>query len=252
MAMSQDVVLTTGASRGIGAATARRLAADRPDLAQVLTYAGDTEAAEAVAADVRAAGADAVTVQGDVSVEGDVLKLFEAADQIGQLVGLVNNAGVVGPIGRLDSFDAARIERVVAVNVTGALLCAREAVRRMSTANGGAGGAIVNLSSRAASFGSPNDFIDYAASKGAVDTMTIGLATEVAAEGVRVNAVRPGLIDTDIHAAAGFPDRVEALAERIPMGRGGTADEVAASIVWLLSDEASYVTGALLDVGGGR
>lgn len=247
-----DVILITGAGRGIGAATARRLAKDRPQLAQILTYVSNAEAADAVADEIRGMGVTAEIVGGDVAVEADVLAMFEAADRLGTLTGLVNNAGVVAPIARLDQFDAARIERTMAVNVTGSILCAREAVRRMSSLHGGGGGSIVNVSSRAASFGSPNDFIDYAASKGAVDTMTIGLATEVAAEGIRVNAVRPGLIDTDIHASAGLPDRVRLLADRVPMGRGGTAEEVAASIVWLLSDDASYVTGALLDVGGGR
>lgn len=249
---SDQVVVITGAGRGIGAATAQRLAQDRPDLSLVLNYVSNAEAAEAVAERVRAAGARAETIKGDVAAEADVLAIFAAADRIGTLTGLVNNAGVTFALGRLDEFDAERIERTMAVNVTGSMLCAREAVRRMSTGHGGAGGAIVNVSSRAASFGSPNDFIDYAASKGAIDTMTIGLATEVAREGIRVNAVRPGLIDTEIHASAGFPDRVERLADRVPMGRGGTAEEVAASIVWLLSDDASYVTAALLDVGGGR
>jgi NAD(P)-dependent dehydrogenase (short-subunit alcohol dehydrogenase family) len=247
-----DVVLITGASRGIGAATATRLATERPELTQVLSYVNNAEAARAVADKVEAAGATAAIVKADVSVEADVVAMFELVDSHGTLTGLVNNAGLLFPIARLDQFDAARIERTLAVNVTGSLLCAREAVRRMSTRHGGSGGAIVNVSSRAASFGSPNDFIDYAASKGAIDTFTIGLATEVAGEAIRVNAVRPGLIDTDIHADAGLPDRVERLADRIPMGRGGTADEVAASITWLLSPDASYVTGALLDVGGGR
>ncbi|MEM7321710.1 MAG: SDR family oxidoreductase [Actinomycetota bacterium] len=247
-----DVTVITGGSRGIGAATARRLAADRPDVAQVLSYASDRVSAEKVADQVRAAGATVEVAKADVSEEGDVLELFALADSLGSLRGLVNNAGIAGQVGRLDTYDAERISRMMAVNVTGAMLCAREAVRRMSTANGGAGGNIVNVSSRAASFGSPNEFIDYAASKGAVDTMTVGLATEVAREGIRVNAIRPGLIDTEIHASAGVPDRVELLADRIPMGRGGTVDEVAATIAWLLSDESSYVTGALLDVGGGR
>lgn len=247
------VCVITGAGRGIGAAVARRLAADRPELAQVLTWANDEAAAGAVCQDVLAAGARAaLTTRADVAVEADVLAMFALADDLGSVTALVNNAGVVGPIGRLEDFDAERIERTVAVNVTGSLLCAREAVRRMSTALGGGGGSIVNLSSRAASFGSPNDFVDYAASKGAIDSFTIGLATEVARDGIRVNAVRPGLIETEIHASAGYPDRVAELADRVPMGRGGTADEVAASVCWLLSDDASYVTGALLDVGGGR
>ncbi|MEL6981977.1 MAG: SDR family oxidoreductase [Actinomycetota bacterium] len=253
MAELDGVCVITGAGRGIGAAVARRLAAERPDLAQVLTWANDEASALSVRDEVLAAGARAaVTTRADVAVEADVLALFGVADELGPVTALVNNAGVVGPIGRLEDFDAERIERTVAVNVTGSLLCAREAVRRMSTTRGGAGGSIVNLSSRAASFGSPNDFVDYAASKGAIDSFTIGLATEVARDGVRVNAVRPGLIETEIHASAGYPDRVAELADRVPMGRGGTADEVAASVCWLLSDDASYVTGALLDVGGGR
>lgn len=249
---TDGVAIITGASRGIGAATALRLAAERPELTQVLSFVENASAANAVVEAVRAAGAAAEAVQADVANEADVLGLFEAADQFGPLQALVNNAGVLFQVDRLDRFDVDRITRTMAVNVTGALLCAREAVRRMSTVHGGSGGSIVNVSSRAASFGSPGEFIDYAASKGAVDTMTIGLATEVAAEGVRVNAVRPGLIDTEIHASAGVPDRVALLADKIPMRRGGTADEVAASITWLLSDDASYVTGALLDIGGGR
>ncbi len=217
-----------------------------------MSYAENRTAVDAVADRVHRLGVTVEVRQADVAVEADVLELFAAADQLGTVTALVNNAGLLFPIARVDEFDAERISRTMAVNVVGSMLCAREAVKRMSTRHGGTGGAIVNLSSRAASFGSPNEFVDYAASKGAVDTMTLGLASEVAAEGIRVNAVRPGLIETDIHASAGAPDRVERLAERIPMGRGGTADEVAASIVWLLSDDASYVTGALLDVGGGR
>ncbi len=248
----QRVCVITGAGRGIGAAVARRLATEQPDLVQVLTWVGDEAAAQAVAAEVTGAGAAAVVARADVAVEADVLALFELVDRSGRLAGLVNNAGVVLPIGRLEDFTAERIARTMAVNVTGTIVCAREAVRRMSTERGGDGGVIVNLSSRAASFGSPGEFVDYAASKGAVDSFTIGLASEVAREGIRVNAVRPGLIDTEIHAGAGRPDRVAELADRVPMGRGGTADEVAASVCWLLSDDASYVTGALLDVGGGR
>ncbi|MEM7274281.1 MAG: SDR family oxidoreductase [Actinomycetota bacterium] len=254
----RPVAVITGASRGIGAATARRLAADRPDVAQLLTYASDADAAQEVAAEIEAAGATAVTVRADVAEEADVLAAFAAGDELGRLWALVNNAGLLFPVRPFVDYDAERIARTMAVNVTGAMLCAREAVRRLSpggageTVGGGNGGVIVNVSSRAASFGSPNEFIDYAASKGAIDTMTLGLATEVAGQGIRVNAVRPGLIETEIHASAGVPDRVTRLADRIPMGRGGTADEVAATIVWLLSDDASYVTGALLDVGGGR
>ncbi len=246
------VALITGGSRGIGASTALRLATDRPELAQLLSYATNVEAAEAVAKQVGDLGVTVDTVKADVSVEADVISMFGAADNLGELTALVNNAGILFTVDRLDNFDVDRIARTMAVNVTGAMLCAREAVRRMSTTHGGSGGSIVNVSSRAASFGSPNEFIDYAASKGAIDTMTVGLASEVAKEGIRVNAVRPGLIDTEIHASAGVPDRVELLADRIPMGRGGTAAEVAASIAWLLSDDSSYVTGALLDVGGGR
>jgi NAD(P)-dependent dehydrogenase (short-subunit alcohol dehydrogenase family) len=246
------VCIITGGGRGIGAAVARRLAVERPEWTQVLTWVGDEASARAVADEVRAAGATALTVRADVAVEDEVLALFAVADEAGPLRGLVNNAGVVLPIGRLEDMATERIARTMAVNVVGTMVCAREAVRRMSTGRGGGGGVIVNLSSRAASFGSPGEFVDYAASKGAVDTFTIGLATEVAREGIRVNAVRPGLIETEIHASAGRPDRVAELAGNVPMGRGGTADEVAASICWLLSDDASYVTGALLDVGGGR
>jgi NAD(P)-dependent dehydrogenase (short-subunit alcohol dehydrogenase family) len=218
----------------------------------VLSYRVDRLAAESVAADVAAAGASAVTVACDVANEADVLALFAAADEAGTVRALVNNAGILDQRGRLDTFSAERIERVVAVNVTGALLCAREAVRRMSTAHGGGGGVIVNVSSRASVLGSATEYIDYAATKGAVDTLTVGLANEVGREGIRVNAVRPGLIETDIHASGGMPDRVARFADRVPMGRGGTAEEVAASICWLLSDDAAYVTGALLDVSGGR
>lgn len=252
MVEPEGVCVITGAGRGIGAAVARRLAADRPGLAQVLTWTNDETSAAAVAGEITGAGGRAVTARADVAVEADVVSLFEAADRLGPLRCLVNNGGLLFPIARLEDYTAERIERTLAVNVTGSMLCAREAVRRMSTERGGPGGVIVNLSSRAASFGSPNEFIDYAASKGAVDTFTIGLASEVAREGIRVNAVRPGLIDTEIHASAGKPDRVAALADRVPMGRGGTVDEVAASVCWLLSEDASYVTGALLDVGGGR
>lgn len=244
------VVVITGGSRGIGAATARRLAA--PGRQLVISYASNADAAASVIGEVTAAGAEAQAVQADVAEESDVLRIFAAADEMGELGGLVNNAGILFAGSRVDAFDAERIARTMAVNVTGSFLCAREAVRRMSTTHDGSGGSIVNLSSRAASFGSPNEFVDYAASKGAVDTMTIGLAAEVARENIRVNAVRPGLIFTDIHASSGTPDRVEQLEDRVPMGRGGTAEEIAATITWLLSAESSYVTGALLDAGGGR
>ena len=253
MSVQGDLVaVITGASRGIGAATARRLALARPDVAQVLTYAADAEAADGVASEVRALGPAVTTVRADVAEESDVEAIFAAADRRGRLWALVNNAGLLFPIIPFVDYDAERIARTMAVNVTGAMLCAREAVRRLSTEHGGAGGAIVNVSSRASVLGSPREYIDYAASKGAVDTMTIGIAGEVADQGVRVNAVRPGLIRTGIHASAGMPDRVDRYADKIPLGRGGTVDEVANTIVWLLSDEASYVTGAFIDVGGGR
>jgi NAD(P)-dependent dehydrogenase (short-subunit alcohol dehydrogenase family) len=244
------VALVTGGSRGIGAATAPLLAAAGYDVC--LSYRQDHAAAAGVVAACSELGREALAVRADVSVEADVLQLFAAADDLGPLGVLVNNAGITGPKARLDELSAERIERMVAVNVVGALLCAREAVRRLSTAHGGAGGAIVNVSSAAARLGSPGEYVDYAASKGAVDTLTLGLAKEVAGEGIRVNAVRPGLIKTDIHARGGQPDRVERLRGTVPMGRGGEAVEVALAIAWLCSDEASYVTGTLLDVSGGR
>ncbi len=244
-------ILITGGSRGIGAATAR-LAAERGyDVA--LTYHGQAEAAAAVARDVEARGGAAHVFQADVGSEADVARVFDATlSAVGRLDVLVNNAGMLERQMRLEDMTADRWERVLRANVIGSFLCAKAAVRHMSTAFGGVGGAIVNVSSRAAAIGSPNEFIDYAASKGAVDTMTLGLAKEVAGQGVRVNAVRPGLIETDIHAAGGMPDRIERLKANVPMGRGGTADEVAETVLWLASDQASYVTGALLDVSGGR
>ena len=245
------VLLVTGASRGIGAATARLAAARGWDVA--VNYARDGAAAEGVAAEVRALGRRAITVAADVADEAAVLAMFQRIDhELGPLTGLVNNAGIVDLKARLDEMDVARWQRMWAVNLTGSLLCAREAVRRMSSRHGGAGGAIVNLSSAAARLGSPNLYIDYAASKGAIDTFTLGLALEVAAEGIRVNAVRPGMIDTDIHLASGDRNRPHAAAGLIPMQRPGSADEVAAAVVWLLSAEASYTTGAILDVAGGR
>ena len=249
--MPQPVLLITGASRGIGAATARRAAAAGWDVA--INYARDAAAAEGVAAEVRALGRRALTVAADVADEAAVLALFARVDaELGPLGGLVNNAGIVDMKARLDEMDVARWQRMWAVNLTGSLLCAREAVRRMSTRHGGAGGAIVNLGSAAARLGSPGLYIDYAMSKGAIDTFTHGLALEVAAEGIRVNAVRPGMIDTDIHAASGDRNRPHAAAQLIPMQRPGTADEIAAAVVWLLSADASYTTGAILDVSGGR
>ena len=245
------VLLITGASRGIGAATAQLAAARGWDLA--LNYNRDAAAAERVAAAARALGRRAITLAADVADEAAVLAMFGRIDaELGPLSGLVNNAGIVDMKSRLEDMSLARWQRMWAVNLNGSFLCAREAVRRMSHRHGGQGGAIVNLSSVAARLGAAGMYVDYAASKGAIDTFTLGLAQEVAGEGIRVNAVRPGIIDTDIHASSGDRDRPQALAGLIPMQRPGSADEVAAAIVWLLSDEASYTTGAILDVGGGR
>ena len=249
--MNQPVVVITGASRGIGAETAR-LAAER-GYAVAVHYHRDADAAQRRVADIEADGGRAIAVPGDVSVESDVVTLFERVDAaLGPVQALVNNAGIVAEQARLDEMSAARIERIVAVNIVGPLLCSREAIRRMSTRHGGRGGSIVNVSSAAARLGSPSEYVDYAASKGAVDTMTIGLAKELAAEGIRVAAVRPGIIDTEIHASGGDPGRVERLRSQIPMQRAGEVDEVARAILWLLSDEASYATGAIVDVAGGR
>ena len=244
-------LFVTGGSRGIGAAVALRAAQDGYDVA--LTYATDRDAAQRVAATIGAAGRCAVVIQADVAEEDDVLRAFAALDDaFGRLDALVVNAGITGRFTRVDDLDAATLQRVFAVNVAGAFLCAREAVRRMSTARGGAGGAIVTLSSRAAMLGSPGEYVHYAASKAAVETLTRGLAKEVAAEGVRVNAVSPGLVDTEIHARAGQPGRLERLAPTIPLGRAGTAEEIAEAVLWLLSPAASYVTGAVLEAAGGR
>jgi NAD(P)-dependent dehydrogenase (short-subunit alcohol dehydrogenase family) len=246
-----NVVLITGASRGIGAATAR-LAAER-GYAVCVNYRADRTAAEAVAEDIRQRGGTAISVAADVANEDDVVRLFNTVDaDLGPVSALVNNAGVLERQMRVEAMDAARINRVLATNVTGVLLCAREAIRRMSTARGGRGGAIVNVSSMAARLGSPGEYVDYAASKGAVDALTMGLAQEVAQEGIRVNAVRPGVIYTDIHASGGEPGRVDRVKAFVPMRRGGRADEVARAIMWLLSDEASYSTGTFIDVSGGR
>ena len=245
------ITLVTGASRGIGAASALAVARAGHDV--VVNCARDTAAAEQVAAQVRAFGRRALVVQADVADETAVLAMFARIDaDMGRLTGLVNNAGIVDKKARLDEMDVARWQRMWAVNLTGSLLCAREAVRRMSRRHGGAGGAIVNLSSAAAKLGAGGQYLDYAASKGAIDTFTVGLSRELAAEGIRVNAVRPGIIDTDIHASGGEPDRARQSVAVIPMGRPGTADEVAAAIAWLLSDAASYVTGSVIDVTGGR
>jgi len=244
-------LFVTGGSRGIGAAVARLAAAEGYNVA--LTYADDREAAERVVAEVEAFGRHALAVRADVGREGDVVAAFAAVDgTFGAPDAVVLNAGITGRFTRVDELDVATLERVFAVNVTGAFLCAREAVRRMSTAHGGRGGAIAIVSSRAASLGSPGEYVHYAASKGAVNTLTIGLAKEVAREGVRVNAISPGLIATEIHARAGRPERLERIAAAVPLGRAGTVDEVAAAILWIVSPAASYVTGAVLDVGGGR
>jgi len=245
------VLLITGAGRGIGAATARLAAARGYDIA--VNYTSNAKAAEAVAADVERAGARAVAIKADVAQEADVERLFaETERRLGPLWGLVNNAGIVGRASRLDAADAETIKTVLDINVLGAFLCARAAVRRLSTKHGGKGGVIVNVSSGAATLGSPGDFVWYAASKAAVDTLTIGLAREVAREGIRVNAVAPGLVDTDIHGATGILDRVATMAPNIPLGRAGTAEEIAETILFLLSDASSYVTGAVLRVAGGR
>jgi NAD(P)-dependent dehydrogenase (short-subunit alcohol dehydrogenase family) len=245
------IVVVTGGSRGIGAATATLLAERGWDVA--VAYHRDAEAADRIAAACRARGRRAVPVRADVSSESDVVRLFRAVDdELGPLQALVNSAGIVAPKARVDELSASRVERLFAVNVLGSFLCAREAVRRMSSRHGGTGGSIVNVSSAAARLGSPGEYVDYAATKGAVDTMTLGLATEVADEAIRVNAVRPGIVATEIHASGGQSDRVERIAPLVPMRRAGEPEEVASAIAWLCSDEASYVTGALLDVSGGR
>lgn len=245
------VIIVTGGSRGIGAATARIAGERGYDVC--VNFRKDADAAAAVVTDIEKAGSRAIAVAGDMSSESDVINLFETTDaELGRLNVLVNNAGIVDVQSRLEDFTLQRLERMFAINITGAFLCAREAVRRMSTRNGGEGGAIVNVSSAAARLGGSGEYVDYAASKGAMDTMTIGLAKEVAAEGIRVNAVRPGLIYTDIHASGGEPQRVDRLKSGVPMQRGGDPEEVARLILWLASDEASYTTGSLVECSGGR
>lgn len=245
------VLVVTGGSRGIGAATAR-LGAAR-GYAVCIAYLRHEAAAGEVVREIAASGGRVIAVAADVSREADVMRLFERVDaDLGPVTALVNNAGILETQARVENMDAGRLGRVFAANVFGSFLCAREAVRRMSTRHGGAGGAIVNVSSAASRLGAPNEYVDYAAAKGAIDTFTIGLAKEVAAEGIRVNAVRPGVIRTEIHASGGEPDRVERVKSAVPMQRGGESEEVARAILWLLSDEASYTTGALLDVSGGR
>ena len=249
--MVERVVLVTGGSRGIGAATAR-LAAQR-GWSVAVNYTSNEAAAQQVVQVVREGGRRAIAVQADVADEAQVVRMFEEVDaKLGRLTDLVNNAGVVDMAARVDEMSGARLQRMFGIHVIGTILCAREAVRRMSTRHGGSGGAIVNVSSAASRLGSPSQYVDYASAKGAVDAFTLGLAKEVAAEGIRVNAVRPGLIETDIHASGGIPDRVKQLAHQVPMQRGGSAEEVANAIVWLLSEEASYTTMSLLEVSGGR
>lgn len=251
MIVVTHILLITGGSRGIGAATAR-LAAQR-GYAVCISYLRNKTAANAVVGGIVAAGGRAMAIAADVGRETEVVRLFEAIDtHFGPVTALVNNAGILEQQMRVDQMDAARVLRILTTNVVGSFLCAREAVRRMSTRYGGRGGAIVNLSSGAARLGAAGEYVDYAASKGAIDTFTLGLAREVAGEGIRVNAVRPGVIYTEIHADGGEAQRVDRLKVTVPMQRGGQADEVAQSILWLLSDEASYVTGAILDVTGGR
>jgi NAD(P)-dependent dehydrogenase (short-subunit alcohol dehydrogenase family) len=245
------VVLITGASRGIGAATA--LLAARAGYAVAVNYAANSLAADEVVRQIRQGGGNAITVQADVADEAQVLAMFEKVDaKLGRLTALVNNAGVVDQTSRVDAMSMARFRRMFEINVYGSFVCAREAVRRMSTRHGGAGGTIVNLSSVAARLGAPGQYVDYAAAKGAIDSFTVGLAKEVATEGIRVNAVRPGIIETDIHASGGLPNRAREMAPQVPMQRPGSAEEVARSILWLMSPESSYTTGTVLDVTGGR
>ena len=245
------VILITGASRGIGAASA--LEAAKRGYAVCINYRQNAQAAETILNQINSQGGKAIMVQADISHEPEVLRLFETTDKtLGPLTALVNNAGYTEKQSRVEAMVAQRLQRVFATNLTGSFLCAREAVKRMSTKHGGQGGAIVNVSSLAAELGGPGEYIDYASAKGAIDTMTIGLAKEVATEGIRVNGVRPGLVYTEFHAGGGDPTRVDRLKETIPMKRGGEPEEVAKAILWLLSEEASYCTGTILNVSGGR
>jgi NAD(P)-dependent dehydrogenase (short-subunit alcohol dehydrogenase family) len=248
--VTDKVVIITGGSRGIGRAAA--IAAAARGFRVVVGYASNEAAARDVVSTIEAKNGKAIAVKCDVGSENDILALFKAADDFGVLGALVNNAGIVGPTARVEDMSAERITRMMAVNITGSMLCAREAVKRMSTRHGGKGGVIINISSVAARLGAANTYVDYAASKGAVDSFTVGLGHEVAGEGIRVAAIRPGLIDTEIHASGGEPDRAHRLSHMVPMKRVGTAEEIASAIVWLMSDEASYVTGTILDVSGGR
>jgi NAD(P)-dependent dehydrogenase (short-subunit alcohol dehydrogenase family) len=244
------VIVITGGSRGIGAATARLAGAK--GYAVCVNYRQNRDAAENVVRTIEAQGARAIAVQADVAKEEDVRRLFETSDKLGPLSALVNNAGILETQMRVDAMDASRLQRIFATNVVGAFMCAKEAVQRLSTRHGGKGGSIVNVSSGAARLGSPGEYVDYAASKGAIDTLTIGLAREIAEEGVRVNCVRPGHIHTELHASGGEPNRVDRVKAAVPMKRGGEPEEVAHAILWLLSDEASYVTGSFIDVAGGK
>ncbi len=247
----KKIALITGASRGIGAATARLLA--KNGYALGINYVKGKAAAEALLAEVKAEGIDATVIQADVSKEADILNMFTEVDEkLGPLTALVNNAAILERQMRFENMDIGRWQRVFSVNVFGSFLCSREAIKRMSTDNGGSGGAIVNISSAASRFGSPDEYIDYASSKGAIDTMTVGLAKEVAQQGIRVNAVRPGTIYTDMHATGGEPNRVERVKLTTPMQRGGYPEEIASAVLWLLSDQASFTTGAIVDVTGGK
>lgn len=248
--VEHGVALVTGGSRGIGAAIAQQVAA--AGWAVCLTYRDDQAAAASVVTGIEAAGGTAVAMRADVAVEPDILAAFAAADAMGPVTALVANAGIGAAKARLDEVTAERVQRILAVNVLGPILCCREAVRRLSTRHGGPGGSIVLISSAASRLGSPGEYVDYAASKGAIDTLGLGLAREVSGEGIRVNVVRPGIIETDIHASGGQPDRVARIGPTVPIGRAGQASEIAAAVRWLLSDEASYCTGSLLDVTGGR